>query len=50
LKPNDEIDVRIPDRQLSTREAGRLAIRLNKSTGSWDFDLLMENFEMPDPN
>ena len=48
LKPEDEIDVRIPDRQLSTREAEELAIRLNKNTGSWDFDLLMENFEMPD--
>src|SRR5574343_1123563 len=48
LKPEDEIDVRIPDRQLSTREAEELAIRLNKNTGSWDFDLLRENFEMPD--
>ena len=44
-KPDDMIDVRVPDRTLTEREAEELAIRLNKNSGSWDFDALGNNFE-----
>ena len=47
-KPNDLIDVRVPDRQLTEREAEELAIRLNKNSGAWDFDALANGFEMDD--
>ena len=47
-KPNDLIDVRVPDRALTEREAEELAIRLNKNSGAWDFDALANGFEMDD--
>lgn len=36
----NEIDVRIPNRQLSMEEEKELNLRLNRNTGEWDFDLL----------
>ena len=36
----EEVDVRVPDRQLDRKEAEELNLRLNKNTGSWDNDLL----------
>jgi DNA modification methylase len=36
----NEIDVRIPSRQLTEQEEKELNIRLNKNLGEWDFDLL----------
>lgn len=47
-KPNDLVDVRVPDRTLTEREAEELAIRLNKNSGSWDFDALANTFEFDD--
>ena len=35
-KPDDLVDVRVPERELTEREAEELAIRLNKNTGDWD--------------
>ena len=35
-----EIDVRVPDRLLTKKEVNELCLRLNRNTGSWDFDLL----------
>ena len=46
--PETIVDVRVPDRQLNEREAEELAIRLNKNTGAWDFDLLANGFDVPD--
>lgn len=43
-----EIDVRVPDRQLTKKEADEYLIRSNKNTGEWDFDVLADNFEMED--
>ncbi len=43
-----EIDVRVPSRTLTDREVEELNIRLNKNTGSFDFDLLANNFEVDD--
>ncbi len=36
----DEVDVRVPDRQLDQDEERRLNLRLNKNNGQWDFDAL----------
>jgi hypothetical protein len=46
--PDYQIDVRVPDRELSIDEARELNIRLNKNTGSWDFDTLANEFELDD--
>ncbi len=46
--PDFQIDVRVPDRELSIDEARELNIRLNKNTGSWNFDTLANEFELPD--
>ncbi len=43
-----EIDVRVPSRTLTDREVEELNIRLNKNTGSFDFDALANNFEVDD--
>ncbi len=43
-----EIDVRVPSRTLADREVEELNIRLNKNTGSFDFDALANNFEVDD--
>jgi hypothetical protein len=43
-----EIECWIPDRELSDKEVEELNIRLNKNTGSWDFDLLANEFELDD--
>jgi hypothetical protein len=41
-----EIDVRIPNRKLTDKEFEEYNIRSNKNTGAWDFDLLVNNFEL----
>jgi hypothetical protein len=46
--PDALIDVRVPSRPLTEREAEELAIRLNKNTGEWDFDRLAEQFDSGD--
>lgn len=43
-----EIECWIPDRELSEKEVEELNIRLNKNTGSWDFDTLANEFELDD--
>jgi hypothetical protein len=40
LQGETEVDVRLPDRQLSQEEEVELNLRLNKNTGQWDFDAL----------
>ena len=37
-----------PSRELDEKEVEELNIRLNKNTGSWDFDVLANEFELPD--
>lgn len=41
-----EIECWIPDRELTEREVEELNIRLNKNTGSWDFDVLANEFDL----
>lgn len=46
--PDYEIDVRVPDRLLDEKEVEELNIRLNKNVGSWEWDILANEFEMED--
>ena len=46
--PDYQIDVRVPDRELSIDEARELNVRLNKNVAEWDFDTLANNFELDD--
>lgn len=43
-----EVDVYVPDSPLSEKEADELSVRLNKNTGSWDFDLLANQWDPED--
>ena len=43
-----EVECWVPDRELSDKEVEELNIRLNKNTGSWDFDTLANSFELDD--
>lgn len=47
MDPDAMVDVRLPSRALSEKESEELAIRLNRNTGEWDFDLL-SGMEIPD--
>ena len=44
----EEVECWVPSRQLSTREIEECNIRLNKATGSWDWDILANEFEVVD--
>jgi hypothetical protein len=39
------IDVRVPSRQLDEKEFEELALRLNKNTGDWDWEMLSTEFD-----
>jgi len=41
-----EIDVRVPNRQLTKDELDEYLIRSNKNVGEWDFDILKDNFDI----
>ena len=44
-----EVDVKVPDRQLTEPEVKEIVIRLNANTaGEWDLDKLEANFELDD--
>lgn len=43
-----EIDVRVPNRKLTDKEFQEYNIRSNKNLGEFDFDLLANNFDLPD--
>jgi ParB-like chromosome segregation protein Spo0J len=45
-RKNDEIDVRVPNRQLAEEEMREYLIRSNKNTGDWDWDALSSNFDL----
>jgi hypothetical protein len=45
LDPTALVDVRIPSRPLTEDEGIELAIRLNKNSGGWDFDVLANDFD-----
>lgn len=46
LKGDIEIDVRVPNRELTEKEAQEYLVRSNKNTGEWDFDMLANEFEI----
>lgn len=43
-----EVDCYVPDRQLTEQEVDELCIRLNQNVGSWDWDLLANEWEITD--
>lgn len=43
---DDLVDVRVPSRQLTEKEAEELSIRLNRNVGSFDFDVLANEFDL----
>jgi len=48
VAPDFEVDVRVPDRELTVDESRELNVRLNKNVASFDFDILANNFELED--
>jgi len=44
VDPDFEIDVRVPDRELTIDEMRELNVRLNKNTGEFDLDILANKF------
>lgn len=44
----DPIPCYIPNRLLDEKEAQELALRLNQNGGSWDFDILANEFDLGD--
>lgn len=45
---HDIIDVRVPNRMLSPQECSEYLIRSNKNTGSWDYEILSNEWEAMD--
>jgi len=45
---DEEIDVRIPSRQLTEEEEREYLVRSNKNAGEWDFDILANSFDHED--
>jgi DNA modification methylase len=43
-----QIECWLPSRELDAREVEELNIRLNKNTGAWDFDVLANQWDVPD--
>lgn len=43
-----EIEVLVPNRELTQEEVDEFCIRLNKNTGEWDFDILANEWEVND--
>ncbi len=44
----NEIEVRVPNRQLSKKDGEEYLIRSNKNTGDWDYDILANVYDLPD--
>lgn len=47
-KGEKEIECWIPDTELSNRDVEELNLRLNRNSGSWDWETLANEFEIPD--
>jgi len=43
-----EVECYVPNRPLETKEVEELNIRLNKNSGEWDFDILANEWNIPD--
>jgi len=48
IHDSDEIAVRVPNRALDEDEFEELAVRLNKNSGTWDWDKLAADFDQTD--
>ena len=45
VNPDTMVDVRIPNRPLTSDEGIECAIRLNKNVGEWNWDILADKFD-----
>lgn len=45
-RAGEEIDVRVPNRKLSTKEFEEANIRENKNLGEWNWDTLVNNYDL----
>ena len=45
---NEEIEVRVPNRELSDEEMREYIIRSNRNTGEWDWDILANEYDPHD--
>lgn len=43
-----EVECWVPERELNQHEIDECNIRLNKNTGEWDFDVLANEWDIPD--
>ena len=43
-----EVECWVPERELNSYEMDECNIRLNKNTGDWDYDILANQWEIPD--
>jgi ParB-like chromosome segregation protein Spo0J len=48
VKPDTMVEIRFPDRKLTEKERQEAIVRLRKNVGEWDFDILANNFDIPD--
>jgi DNA modification methylase len=49
LDPSEDVEVYVPERELTADEQKELNVRLNKNiAGEWDFDILANEFEVGD--
>jgi len=46
--PDDQLDVRVPNRPLTIPERDELLVRLNLNNGDWDDDILANHFDQAD--
>lgn len=44
----NEVECRVPERTLDEKEVDELNIRLNKNTAEWDYDVLADQWDLPD--
>lgn len=45
LDPGQEVEVRVPSRELTLVEVAELNVRLNRNSGEWDYDALANVFD-----
>jgi ParB-like chromosome segregation protein Spo0J len=48
MKKIKEVECWVPDVTLDERDVDEMNIRLNKNTGDWDYDILANEWEVPD--
>lgn len=47
-RKEESVDCWVPNRELTEQEVDELCIRLNRNHGEFDYDILANNFDVPD--